>query len=216
MLRLMVYFAAAALFGALVGLAELISRYRDAPTQAVWCVPAGAYLAINAAASAIALAIVQGAGWNFGVVDAQKAAWIQTAVAGFGSMTLFRSSLFVVHVGGQDVGAGPSAFLQVALGAADRAVDRRRAGARAARVQALMQGVNFGKASITLPTYCLALMQNLGMPEQREFRIEVDRVITSSQMDDSTKLLTLGLLLMNVVGEAALSAAIRSLGAAIR
>jgi len=49
-------FAAAALLGILVGLAELVSRYRDAPHAALYTRPALLYLVLNGAASGLALA----------------------------------------------------------------------------------------------------------------------------------------------------------------
>jgi len=52
-------------------------------------------------------------------------------MAGVSAMAFFRTSLFVVRSGDRDVGVGPSGFLQIFLGAADRAVDRKRAAARA-------------------------------------------------------------------------------------
>jgi hypothetical protein len=210
-----VYVLVAGLIGAIVGAAELVSRYRDAPAKAILCWTAGTYVLINAVASGSALALIQAFGWTFGAGASAGAAWVQTFVAGFGAMGLFRSSLFIVRVGGQDVGAGPSSLLQIALGAADRGVDRKRAAARAARVPQLMSGLNFGKAVIALPTYCLALMQNVGPQEQGDLGKSVDQ-LRQSHMDDASRLLNLGLVLMNVVGEAALDSAIKSLGQAIR
>jgi hypothetical protein len=210
-----VEFLVAGAFGGLVGAGELVSRYKDSPARAMWSLAAAAYVLVNALASVSALALIRALGWSFGVTNAMAVGWVQTLVAGFGAMGLFRSSLFIVHAGGQDVGAGPSAFLQVALGAADRAVDRKRASARAVRVERLMDGVVFEKASVALPTYCFALMQNVGAHEQADLSRAVDELVQSS-MDDRSRVLSLGLVLMNLVGDTALESAIKSLGPAIR
>ena len=45
-------FAAVVLLGVLVGTAELVSRYRDAPRAALYNRPAGLYIALNGAGSA--------------------------------------------------------------------------------------------------------------------------------------------------------------------
>src|SRR3982750_2744912 len=129
--------------GASVGIGELVARYRDDPTRALGSFPALIYVVLNAAAAAGALALVQAFGWKFGAADgSSELRWTRVLVAGFGAMALFRSSLFTARVGNQDVGVGPSTFLQVVLTAADRAVDRRRARARARDVSQAMKGVD--------------------------------------------------------------------------
>src|SRR5207249_7959686 len=124
---------------------ELVARYRDAPGSALRNAAAGLYLAINAAAAVAALGLVQAFNWTFGAGGGSELRWTRVLVAGFGAMAIFRSSLFIVRAGEQDVGVGPSGFLQVVLNATDRAVDRRRAGARAGEVSRAMDGVSFDK-----------------------------------------------------------------------
>jgi hypothetical protein len=208
--------AAVALLGALVGFGELVARYRDAPFRAVRTASAALYVGLNAGAGMSALGLIEVFGWRFGVTDDARALeWTRVLVAGFGAMALFRSSLFVARVGDQDVGIGPNGFLQVVLDAADREVDRRRAGARAVEVSGAMQGVSFAKAAEALPTYCLALMQNATEEEKTALAIQV-RLLRDSQMEDRAKALALGLALMNVVGNNTLQAAVNSLRDDIR
>ena len=116
------------LLGAGVAVGELVTRYRDAPSSTLRSGPALLYTALNAAASLAALALVHVFGWQFGVSSSNPEAvrWTQVLVAGFGAMALFRSSLFIVKVGGQDLGIGPGGVLQSLLAAADRGVDRWR------------------------------------------------------------------------------------------
>jgi hypothetical protein len=198
--------------GGLVGTGELISRYRDAPTAALLTVPAAIYVGVNAGASLSALALIHVFGWDFGQpAGSDTARWVQVLVAGFGAIALFRSSLFLVRVGDADVGVGPSSFLQILLSAADRAVDRKRANARAKAVADFMRDVSFDKAVTALPTYCLALMQNIPADEQENLASDV-RELSQAPMADAVKTLNLGLLLMNVVGPATLQAALQSLG----
>ena len=77
-----------------------------------------------------------------------------------------------------------------------------------------MGGVSFAKAKISLPAYCLQLMQNVPLEEQQKLRTSVDGLGLTA-MDDDLKALNLGLLLMNTVGPAVLEAAVRDLGARI-
>jgi hypothetical protein len=110
-------------FGALVSIGELITRYRDKPTNALKLPSSIFYVCVNAAASGGALAMIHGFGWTFGQ-SGTGAQITQLLVAGFGSAALFRSSFFTVRVGTTDVGIGPSAVLDSILAAADRATDR--------------------------------------------------------------------------------------------
>jgi hypothetical protein len=203
--------------GALVGTGELIARYRDAPLAALLSLAAIIYILFNAAASISALALVRTFGWKLGLGGASDHAqdWVQVLAAGFGAMALFRSSLFVVRAGDQDIGVGPSSFLQVVLIAADRGVDRTRAKARASTVTRITKNVSFNKAMTALPSTCIALMQNLADSEQQEISRAVTALGTSA-MEPGAKVLALGLLLMNYVGDSVLEEAVRSLGDAIK
>jgi hypothetical protein len=209
---------AVASIGALVGIGELVARYRDAPSKALITWPSLIYLSLNAGASLVALALIHTFGWTFGLSESSSGAelrWIQVLVAGFGAIALFRSSLFVLPVGDQEVGVGPSSFLQVVLGAADRAVDRKRGQDRAAVVSRAMSGVSFEKAHEALPTYCLALMQNLPEEDQEEFGRQLN-ALRDAAMEDRAKSLALGLAIMNAMGEDVLISAVETLGTEIK
>jgi hypothetical protein len=208
-------YAAAALIGGLVGLGELVARYRDAPGSALRNTAASLYIGINAAAAIAALGLIHAFGWTFGAEPGEALRWTRVLVAGFGAMAIFRSSLFIVRAGDQDVGVGPSGFLQVMLNAADRAVDRRRAGVRAGEVSRAMDGVMFGKAAEALPSYCLALMQNASEEEKVALANQVN-LLRDARMEDRAKSLALGLALMNVVGRGVLEAAVLTLREDIR
>ena len=130
-------------------------------------------------------------------------------------MAFFRTSLFIVRAGDRDVGLGPSEILKVFLTAADRAVDRKRAAARAYAVASAMKGIDFAKASSALPTYCLALMQNVPPEDQQELRRAVEALETR-EVEPSVKSLLLGIELINVVGVDVLTTAVNSLGDQIR
>lgn len=204
------------MLGVGAGVAELVSRYRDAPTRVLFSLPGLVYLALNAAAAAAALFIIDVFDWKFGVESSATATRVtQVLVAGFGALALLRSSLLNVRVGDQDVSVGPGGVLLVVLGASDRAVDRLRAEARASAVARIMAGVSFEKAVEALPTFCLALMQNLPREDQAALANQIERV-REANMDDDTRSLVLGLSLLNVVGEDVLTSAVKTLGSRIR
>lgn len=200
--------AAAALLGGVVGVSELISRYKDHPWAAIKSWPAAFYLAINSAASVAALLLMP-AGW-LGLSRGMR-----ILMAGVSAMAFFRTSLFVVRAGDKDVGVGPSGFLQIFLGAADRAVDRRRAAARSDAVTMVMRDVDFAKALRALPPYCLALMQNVP-PEDQQVLNRVVEDLEKRDAEPSVKALLLEIELINVVGVDVLTTAVNSLGGQIR
>jgi hypothetical protein len=209
-------YIATLLLGGAIGISELISRYRDAPLRALLTQPASLYIAFNAAAAILALAAVR----QFHLLEDKNATdltnvlILQTVVAGVSAMALFRTSVFTIRVGNSDIGIGPAAFLQILLNAADRACDRTRAKPRATAVQAIMAGISFQKASVALPTLCFGLMQNVSSDEQGAFSSAV-RQLKDAPMDDAFKGNSLGLALMNLVGENVLRQAVDMLRADI-
>ncbi len=73
------------LLGVLVGLGEIVSRYRDAPVRALGSLPAGLYLGLNGAASWLALVLVRHFGLSFGFDGSSQAlSAVQVLVSGFG------------------------------------------------------------------------------------------------------------------------------------
>lgn len=200
-------------FGLAVGASELVGRYRDAPFITLWTWAAGFYAAMNAAAALVAFVLIRRFKINFGYADNDpNLMLIQAMVAGFGSMAFFRSSLFTIKVDSSDVPVGPGIFFQVLLFAADRACDRQRAWRRSGLVTSIMNGVSFSAARDTLPNFCFELMQNLSSAEAARVRQAVDGLASSPNMRDADKALSLGLMLMNVVGSVVLETAVRRLG----
>jgi hypothetical protein len=206
-------YQAVGLLGATVGTAELLSRYRDAPSWVLLSVPGIVYIALNVSASLLALGVIQAFDWEFGATGDAVAA-TQVLVAGLGAMALFRSSLLTVKVGSDDVGIGPSSVLSVLMAASDRAADRLRAADRAGRVREIMEDVSYEKANEALPTVAVALMQNLSAAEVAALNMDLDG-LKSSDLPEYTKALLLGLKITNMVSTEVLGAAKRSLGDSI-
>ena len=206
--------------GLLVGLTEILSRYRDDPWQATLNAGALIYVSVNFIAATIALFLLRDVfpvTFNLENIpaNADKIRLLRIVVAGLGAMAIFRSSLFVFRIADKDVSIGPGLVLQVLLDVTDRAVDRARARPRALIVSKIMQGVDFTKAEVALPTYCFALMQNVSAQEQLAFAKQLSQ-LAAANMSTITKSLALGLALMNLVGEHVLRAAVDTLGAQIK
>ncbi|MFE6051664.1 hypothetical protein ACFQ6N_12945 [Kitasatospora sp. NPDC056446] len=211
----MLEYCAAGGLGGLVGSAELASRYRDRPSALLGVTSAWVYVLLNAVASGVVLWLVHVFDWRFGAGSAEQVAALQVVVAGVAALALFRSSLFTVRVGDQEVGVGPNLILTMLLGVADRGVDRMRAKDRSQQVTRIMRGVTFVEARIALPAFCLALLQNLPDQEQHGLAVAVE-ALAGAEMTDTQKSYALGLLLINVVGPEVLQSAVTALGREIR
>ena len=206
-------YEAVGLLGATVGTAELLSRYRDAPSWVLLSFPGVIYIAINVGAALLALGVIQAFNWQFGAKGDAVAA-TQVLVAGLGAMALFRSSLLTVKVGNDDVGIGPSSVLTVLMAASDRSADRLRAADRAGRVKEIMENVSYEKAQDALPTVAVALMQNLSAADVAALDTELQG-LKSKPLPDNTKALLLGLKITDMVSTEVLGAAKNSLGKSI-
>lgn len=200
--------------GALVGMADIIGRYRDAPWRSLTSLSALLYVGINVAASIFALVLIQAFGWTFGL-SGEAARWTQVLAAGVGAMAVLRSSFYSVRIGEEDVQVGPGNLLKIILDTADRDVDRVRARQRAAIINNVLRDVVFEKAYMALPSYCFALVQNLSDEDQRDAAEEI-AALAETAMPDEVRVRLLGLTLMNVVGEGVLREAVTSLGGEIR
>ncbi|RAY13186.1 hypothetical protein DPM19_22105 [Actinomadura craniellae] len=206
----MIAYLIVATLGGLVGMAELITRYRDRPASLVRVPSTWAYVLLNAGAGVGALLLIRTFGWDLGARTASTTAAAQMVAASLGSMAVFRSALFTVRVGDEDVAVGPSTLLTSLLAAADRGVDRMQAETRVREAENFTE-ISFEKARLALPTLCLALLQNVSAEDQADLRTAVD-ALAGSEMTDAQKSLNLILLLMNVAGPAVVKAAVGLLG----
>ena len=200
--------------GAAAGATELVAKYRDEPSRALTSQPAMLYIVMNAAASLIALFLIKELDWDFGV-NPEQVGLVQIIVAGFGAMIILRTAVFTIRAPGKEAMVGPVNVLQTILDACDRAVDRKRASARAAEVSRLMRDISFDLAIIELPVVSLALMQSLSNEEQVRLRNGVD-ALRDSKLSNEGKCLSLGLVLIGALGEDALRSAIAAVKARIK
>jgi hypothetical protein len=198
--------------GGFVGATDIVRKYRDAPRRALETQPAWLYIAVNVLASMLALILIWTFNWTFERDTSQPAQVlaVQILVAGLSAMVLLRSAVFTVHQDGVEVPIGPANILDTILDAADRAVDRIRAEARANSIATEMGGIAFDRASIELPVIALALMRTLSKEDQEILGNQVKKLIESKDVSNEGKCLALGLALDTFVGSEVLKAAIKS------
>lgn len=194
----------------LVGVAEILSRYRDVPLIVLREWPAWTYIGTNAAAGMLALLIIDTFGWTFGddlAPGVQRG--LQVAAAAFGALAIMRTAVIEIRVDDRDVHVGPHWFLNVLLGFTANRMSIKRAGHVQGITNRIMSNVDFDRAKQQLPSYCFSLMKT---PE--DVQKAVSREITSFDVEtiaNKTKSLQLGLVLLDLVGEDVLSQAVETL-----
>lgn len=191
--------------GLLVGATEMIARYRDEPFAPLLSTPGALYILINGGASALAYYLLV-------LLDVDISEPLRTFAAGVAAMAFFRSALFNVRIGGADVPVGPNLILLTILKALDRAYDRERASPRSKIVRRIVGRLSFENIKNSLPALCFDLMQNLSSDETTAINTQVTQLSQSTAMDDQSKTLSLGLALLDLVGESTLQAAVNALG----
>lgn len=201
--------------GALVGASELAYRYRDNPWKSLWRVPGVLYVIVNGAASVGALYVIRELGWDFGQTDPDRLRLVQTLVAAFGAVALFRTKLFSAAQGEESVSWGPSRLLEMLLDISDRALDRRQATVRGAQIPTIMAGVSFAKAFNVLPLYVMGLLERVDKDEQARVGGDVAALAKDRTMDDAAKALGLGAAIIRVTGPDLLRQAVLGLGDSI-
>jgi hypothetical protein len=204
------------LCGALVGLAELLTRHRDYPGQAALSVPSLGYLLLNGILSVLALLIV-----NLGPPEWLKSGGeldpVKTVmVVGFGAAAFFRSSFFKLRTPDGDVSIGPGLIIDVFLKVIDEEVDRKLGEKRLDDVSQIMNGVVFAKAARALPTYCFAALHRLPPEAQRQIALQIDALAKETTIDEDAKSVSLGLTIMTVTGRGILVKGVSHLAAKIK
>ncbi len=152
-------------FGALVGLSEILSRYRDEPLLATATNFGISYLALNGFISLAAFAILRK--YSTSIFPAvQNDLFLSAVVAGFGAMTLFRSKLFTFKsADGNEYPIGPAIVLDTILKTIDAKIDRRRATERQLKVFSAMFGIRDFSSTANYIEASLLSFQNLSQDE---------------------------------------------------
>lgn len=197
----LLYLLLAALFGAAVGAAEIISRYRDEPFIAVLSPPGLSYLLLNAVISALAFfLVIHYQGTMFPNIRDRLLASI---LAGFGSMVVMRSKLFSFKTeAGEVYSVGPEAVLAIFLSSVDRQIDRYRASRRQELVYE--QTCDIADA-INAPSFLRAFLvsyQNLSSEEKQKINADIKDIYANQDLPTPLlKFMAVAFGFLNIMGE---------------
>lgn len=170
------YMLLSGVLGASVGTSELVSRYRDEPTQALRSVPALTYLALNALVSVCVYGLLTRYAETLIPALANDPV-MRSITAGFGAMAVLRSKFFTLRTErGEDIGVGPDAAISAFLSAADRGVDRTRAKRRLDLVfRSASKVPDYGYVKDFVKVSLLSF-QNLNDAEKQSINNKIDEI----------------------------------------
>ena len=95
-------------------------------------------------------------------------------------------------------------------------MDQRHVEYRSAMIADIMSDVAFDRAQVALPTHCFNAMQTVSDEEQEALTTELSKIEQLASMPDHVKSMSLGFLLLDIVGEDLLRQAVSDLGASIQ
>jgi hypothetical protein len=122
-------------------------------------------------------------------------------------MTILRLGVSV-QISGETINFSFASLLQPILRAADSEVGRARALSKSTITQQLMLGLKADEALANLPGICLFLMRSIPEEEQKRLAEDVKSLQQQKDLSDDSKLISLGALLLDTVGEGVLKSAV--------
>lgn len=192
------------LLGCAVGMAEVVSRYRDEPLKATLSPFGLVYIALNGAISIFAVLLVYRYPENFGFsmpVDP----FLAGLLAGLGASAVMRTRLVVLKSNdNKDVPIGPDFVIKSLLQMVDQYVDRTRAAERQRLVMKNYDRIRSLGTFVEAADYLMASLfafQNMDGEKKKELNITFAGY-QSERVPEEIKYLALGFVFLTLVGEA--------------
>jgi hypothetical protein len=207
-------YLAVIVIGSMVGLAELLLKYRDEPMDALFDLAGGTFVLLNGAFAALALFLVEYFGAQSPLVapkgpDGKPVQVSDTVVrvllTGLGAMVVLRGKLLTVPgLNNTTIEIGFAPLVESVLSAVNRTIDRKRAITRLTLVAPLareMAPLTFAKVAPHLRTGLQAL-QTLEKERQESVLANIKRLEEDTKSGDVAKLEAAGYDLLNNFGDA--------------
>jgi hypothetical protein len=190
-------YAAAVALAVFAACAELIGRFRDAPSRVIGSRPGLLYLTLNALLAAVVLAGLRYADPPRIGLPAIE----QVLLAGFGARLILRTK--VVGARGKEGAddSGPGAVFERLLATISRSADRGRATDRMRLVRESLTGVNWIEIRDFFPAELVGALQDLTEKEKDEIRKAREVIEGHPDLDDLTRVHLLGYLILTYGGE---------------
>jgi hypothetical protein len=195
-------------FGASVGMSEIVSRYRDEPLLAVGSAFGLIYLFFNGVLAVFALFIITRYPEKFGLTRPLPA-FLSASLAGFGSMAVMRTRLMVLKgADNKEISIGPDVVIKTLLQMVDQYVDRDRAAKRLRIVTANLGNLKTLAREFqsfrAVADYLLASLfafQNLDEERKKQLQDIFSEYDKKPLVASDIKYLAMGFVFLTVVGE---------------
>jgi hypothetical protein len=189
------------MFGVLVGLSEILSKYRDEPVIASATWPGITYLLLNGTISLAAFMLLRLYPTKI-FPDLGNDLFLTSVAAGFGAMIVFRSKLFTFRsTDGKDYSIGPAIVLETVLRTIDSKIDRRRATQRQTEVFEATKDLTSFENTASYIEASLLSFQNLTVDDKTEFAKTIQEYRNASKWPDALKILGLGFAFLSLAGD---------------
>lgn len=200
----------AAACGASVGIAEIVSRYRDEPLHASLSPFGLIYILFNGALAVGMLAVLLKYRIQLNLPASLDSFWA-ALVAGFGSTALMRTRLAVIRgADNKDISIGPDIVVKTLLQMVDQYIDRTRASRRLEIVVSNIEQISaLGDGAATQSRFALAadyllasLLAFQSLDEERKEQLKkVMAAYDKQPVPDQIKYFALGFIFLTLVGE---------------
>jgi hypothetical protein len=191
----------AAVCGTIVGVSEIVSRYRDEPMRATVNRYGLGYVAINAAVAVLAYGLL--VRYPTQILPSVTGDGLLGALAaGFGAMVLLRSKLFIFRSDdGKEYPIGPSIVIETLLRVLDRKIDRLRASERQRRVFEQMKDISDFEAAAGYLEASLLSFQNLSEEEKKEIAAVIEQYRAALGWAPALRTMAVGFAFLTIAGE---------------
>ena len=189
------------IFGALVGLSEIISRYRDEPLHATVNRYGASYLVLNGLVSAVAYGFLLRYPTQILPIVAPDLL-MAALVAGFGAMAVLRSKFFIFRAeDGKEYPIGPSIVMEAFLRVLDRKIDRLRATKRQQRVFEQMKDITDFDAVANYLEASLLSFQNLSQEDKKAITEVIQQYRKQTAWPGPLRTMAVGFAFLTIAGE---------------
>jgi len=203
---------AAFLFGGLVGVSEIASRYRDEPLKSVMSPYGLIYCLLNGYIAVLAFFLIVNFPGTFGSLA--KNDFLAAVAAGFGSTIVMRSRIVIIKTAdGNEESVGPDYVIKIVLQIIDTNIDRWRAIRRqeilGKNLAAIKKLGDFSTAWLYLSASLFAF-QNLDDARKKILRDTYNDYQAQGAGSEDIKRLGLGFIFLTLVGESNFSAVLEN------
>ncbi len=191
--------------GALVGITEIASRYRDEQIRAITSPDGMVYILFNGAISTFALILIWHFRGNLAFSFLRNEPLGAAIAAGFGATAIMRTRIAVIKGSdNKDVSIGPDIVLSLLMTMIDRRIDRWRSLRRRQIIAESFNDLRDLGSIDDASEYLLASLvsfQNISETEKKEVNDQIQQNKAAKVRDPYIQLTTLGYIFLTIAGE---------------